>query len=80
VFARGRPHRHDLRAITSPALPSTISVDGVPRNDGGLWTEVPPGTYEVCFGAPGYVTPPCQNNQVVVASATTTVTGTYAPL
>ena len=31
-----------LRAITSPALPSTISVDGVARNDWGLWTEVQP--------------------------------------
>jgi len=39
-----------LRVITSPALPSTIYVDGIGRNDWGLWVYVPSGTYEVSFG------------------------------
>ena len=42
--------RGDLDVTTSPAVASQISVDGVPRNDWGLWAEVAPGTYAVCFG------------------------------
>jgi hypothetical protein len=66
-----------LRAITSPAVPSTVTVDGVPRNDWGLWTEIAPGTYEVCFGAvAGYNAPACRD-VVVAAGGTGTTTGTF---
>jgi hypothetical protein len=66
-----------LRAITSPALPSTITVDGVPRNDWGLWTEVPPGTYEVCFGAVEDFNVPTCRDVAVTAGNTATTTGTF---
>jgi hypothetical protein len=66
-----------LRVITSPAVASTISVDGVARNDWGLWAEVAPGTYNVCFGAvQGFNVPACRN-VVVAAGATGTTTGTF---
>ena len=38
----------DLRVVTSPPTDATISVDGVPRNQWGLWTSVDAGTHEVC--------------------------------
>ena len=66
-----------LRAITSPAVASTISVDGLPRNDWGLWAEVAPGTYNVCFGnVAGYAVPACRN-VTVTAGATASTTGTF---
>lgn len=66
-----------LRVITDPALPSTISVDGTPRDDWGMWMAVPPGTYTVSFGAvAGYVPPP-DATAVVQAYQLTTITGTF---
>jgi hypothetical protein len=68
-----------LRVITSPAVPGTIIVNGLPRNDWGMWTDLPAGSVQVCFGysaAGSRVTPACQN-AAVVAGSTTTVTGTY---
>jgi trypsin len=70
--------RGGLRVITDPAVPATISVDGVPRNDWGMWTDLPPGSYEVCFGdVPGYTTPACQT-AVLTGGALTTITGNYS--
>ena len=66
-----------VRAITSPAVPSTISVDGVPRNDWGLWTEVAVGTHSVCFGAVAKFDPPTCRDVTVTAGATATTTGTF---
>lgn len=68
-----------LRVMTNPAVPATIYVDGFPRNDWGMWTDLPPGTYNVCFGdVGGYATPPCQQ-AVLTAGQTTTITGNYTP-
>ena len=51
----------------------------MPRNDWGMWTALPPGTYEVCYGpVGGYTTPACENADVT-AGVTTEITGTYAP-
>jgi hypothetical protein len=66
-----------LRVITSPALPSTISVNGVPRDDWGMWTALAPGTYTVHFGAVAGYNPPADQSAVVLAGATTTITGTF---
>jgi hypothetical protein len=66
-----------LRVTTSPALAATIFVDGVPRDDWGMWQSMPPGTYTVSFGSvPGYVTPASQT-ATVTANTLTTKTGTY---
>jgi len=47
-----------LRVMTSPEVPSTIYVDGIARNDWGLWVCVPAGTYTVSFGAVSDYLPP----------------------
>ncbi|MGQ0797091.1 MAG: hypothetical protein ACT4OI_04395, partial [Methanobacteriota archaeon] len=48
-----------LRVTTSPAWPSTILVNGVPRDDWGLtWVKMAPGTYTVSFATVYGATPP----------------------
>jgi hypothetical protein len=71
--------RGALRVITSPAAAGTISVDAVSRDDWGMWTDIPTGSHQVCFGpAPPYAnTPPCQT-VTVTAGVETDVTGTYS--
>ncbi len=67
-----------LQVSTSPAVPATIFVDGVPRNDWGLWTAFPPGTHQVCYGkTDGYVAPQCQNVSVV-AGGNTALQGSFS--
>jgi len=69
--------RGNLRVVTSPPVPSTISVDGIPRNDWGMWTDLPVGSYQICFGAvAGFNTPSCQQANLV-AGQTTVITGTF---
>ncbi len=48
-----------LRVETSPAVATTISVDGIPRNDWGLdWVKMPPGEYTLSLSdVTGYLTP-----------------------
>ena len=71
--------RGSLRVITSPPVAGTISVDGIPRNAWGMWTDLPTGLHTVCFGpVPGFTPPACQT-PTLVAGATNTVTGTYTP-
>jgi hypothetical protein len=66
-----------LRVITSPAVPSAISVDGVARNEWGLWTDFPAGSHQVCYGLVKNFTPPTCQTAVITAGATTTITGTF---
>ena len=49
----------ELRVTTSPALPSQIMLDGVPRNSFGLnWVNLPAGSYTVSYShVPGYTEP-----------------------
>ena len=69
--------RGSLRVVTSPAVAGQVSVDGVPRNDWGMWTDLPAGSHSVCFGpVAGYTAPACQT-PTVAAGSLTTVTGTY---
>ena len=66
-----------LQVSTSPAVASPIRVDGVARDNWGVYTDLPTGSHEVCFGAvAGYTPPPCQTVQVT-AGSTTSVTGTF---
>lgn len=48
-----------LRVQTSPATQTTISVDGIPRNDWSLdWVKMPAGEYMLSFSdVAGYATP-----------------------
>ena len=66
-----------LQVQTSPPVPATISVDGVPMNEWGMWTDVVPGLREVCFGAvEGYTAPPCEQHNLV-PGANPVVVGVY---
>jgi len=66
-----------LRVVTEPPIRGTISVDGVPRDDWGLWTWFPPGQHEVCFGLVKNYAPPVCQTVSVTALEQTTVTGEY---
>lgn len=66
-----------LKVETNPPVPATIYVDGIARNDWGMWQSMEPGTYEVSFGSvPGFVAPTAQT-VAVLAGELTTVTGSY---
>ncbi len=66
-----------LRVTTDPALPSTISVNGIPRDDWGMWLSLPAGTYSVAFGdVPGFSTPAAKT-VTVVAGQLTSVVGSF---
>ena len=69
-------HRGWLRVVTDLPHDSVIYANGVPRNNWGMWVDLPLGTYEVCFGESDGFTPPCET--VAVADGVTTlVTGTW---
>ena len=55
-------------------------MNGLPREDWGMWTSFEPGSYQVCFGpVTGFSgTPSCQTQFVTVGNLTT-FNGTYAP-
>ena len=66
-----------LKVETAPASPATISIDGHVADDWGVYTDLPVGTHQVCFGVvPGRTAPACQN-VIIDAGVTTTITGTY---
>jgi len=67
-----------LRVESSPALPSTIYIDGVPRDCWGLsWLKLLPGCYEVSFSdVPRFITPEPMMVEVVEGGVAT-VTGSF---
>jgi len=68
----------NLRVITNPPVPGTISVDGVPADDWGLWVDMEPGQRTICFGdVADYAAPPCETITVTAGGPTHTVTGNY---
>jgi hypothetical protein len=72
--------RGTLRVTTSPAVASEITIDGKPADDWGVWTDLPTGSHQVCFGAvAGYSEPTCQT-ATITAGGTTTVTGAFAAI
>jgi hypothetical protein len=55
-----------------------ISVDGAEVSEFGMWIELAPGDYEVCFGTViGFEAPGCQT-ATLRAGKTTTVIGTFS--
>jgi len=71
--------RGSLQVTTSPAVPATIFVDGLPRDDWGMWTDLEAGSYQVCFGdVDGFTTPACEA-AVLTAGVLTSITGVYTP-
>ena len=69
-----------LQVGVSPAgLPSTVFVDGLVRDEYGLFAFIEPGTHQVCWGdVVLHQAPSCQS-VVVAAGATSSVTGTFTP-
>lgn len=67
-----------LRAVSSPAVPTTVLVNGVPASQWSTeWIPHAPGAYEVCFtDVPGYVTPACESI-TIADGVTTTVVGEF---
>lgn len=69
--------RGSLRVVTSPGVPSQITVDGNPADDWAMWTDLPTGPHRVCFGkVRGYDPPTCQD-VTLRAGAQTEVTGKF---
>jgi hypothetical protein len=69
--------RGSLHVVTSPAVAGTISVDGTPRDAWGMWTDLPTGPHQVCFGPVVGYTPPACVNTTLTAGMTNTVTAAY---
>jgi hypothetical protein len=68
-----------LRVTTSGAPAPTVFVDGIPRDDWGMWQSMPPGTYTVAYqDIPGYTTP-AADVVTVSAGALASADGTYTP-
>ena len=66
-----------LRVQTSPEMPGTVFVDGIRRDNWGMWTDLPVGSHEVCLGPlPGFGPQPCDIVELT-AGALTTVIHTY---
>jgi hypothetical protein len=70
--------RGSLHVTTKPSEANgAIRVDGIPRNNATLWTDLPAGNHEVCFGAVVGFTPPACTTVALVAGKLTTVEGAY---
>ena len=67
-----------LRVATSPAVPTTMLLDGTPISNWSVdWVRMTPGQRTLCFtDVPGYSTPPCRA-VTIVANTTTTSTATF---
>jgi len=70
--------RANLRVTTEAPHASTIFIDGLPRDEWGIWTDIPVGDYLVCFGEDAGFAPPCQTVSLV-AGPNPTVVGTWPP-
>jgi len=71
--------RGELHVFTSPPVAGTVSVDGIPRDDWGMFTDIPTGSHMVCFGAAtGFANTPACQTVTINAGAQTNVTGTYS--
>jgi YVTN family beta-propeller protein len=66
-----------LRVQTSPAVAAAVSVDGTPRDNFGLWTDLPVGSHQVCFGTVAGFDPPSCQSATLTAGNLTNVTATY---
>ncbi|NOX30452.1 MAG: DUF11 domain-containing protein [Actinobacteria bacterium] len=67
-----------LQVITDSPHPSTIFVDGFPRDDWGIWTDIAVGDHLVCFGEDAGFAPPCQS-VTLLPGGNSPVTGTWPP-
>ena len=66
-----------LNVSIEPSLPGTVLVNGFPRGEGGLSSQVAPGTYNISFGPVGGYDVPAGQTVTVTSGEPTEVTGTY---
>ena len=67
-----------LQVQESPAgVDGTVSVDGNPMDDYGVFTDLPVGSHQVCWSAVANEAPPPCQNVTLTAGTTTLVTGSY---
>jgi len=66
-----------LHVVTNPPVPATISIDGNPRDDWGVWLPLSPGLHTVHFGDVANFITPSDQQVNVVAGTSVTVTGNY---
>jgi hypothetical protein len=60
------------------AQPGTIYVDDIPRDDWGMFTDIPTGLHTVCWGPSSDVAnPPACQSANITAGVQTNITGTY---
>jgi hypothetical protein len=65
--------------FTSPASPGTVFINGIPSDDWGVFTDLAPASYQVCFGAVvGFVNTPACQSAVITGGSTTAISGTYS--
>lgn len=67
-----------LRVVSEPAVKATISVDGIPRDDYGVWMYVEPGVHTVSFGPVAGYDAPADQTVKVRAGSTSMVTGVFS--
>ncbi|MGB2581427.1 MAG: ABC transporter permease, partial [Thermoplasmata archaeon] len=68
-----------LNVSVEPSLPATILVDGFPRGEGTLSSYVPPGTYNISFGAVEGYDPPVNQTITVMSGESVEAVGAYGP-
>jgi hypothetical protein len=66
-----------LHVVTNPAVAATISIDGKPRNDWGVWLPLTPGLHTVHFGDVRDFATPEDQQVTVIAGQNVMVTGNY---
>ena len=66
-----------LRVTTNPPVPSSISVDHIPRNTWGLWMAVPPAEYRISFGPVQGFDPPAAQRVAVAPGESVHVVGSF---
>jgi hypothetical protein len=68
-----------LHVFTSPPVAGTVLLDGLPRDDWGLFTDVTTGSHGVCFGsASGFANTPTCQTVTVNAGLETDVSGSFS--
>ena len=68
-----------LNVSVEPSLLATILVDGFPRGEGVLSSQLPPGTYNISFGVVEGYDAPANQTVTVVSGETVVAVGTYSP-
>ena len=60
AYATGKRKNAIAKVWIKPGK-GTITINGLPANDWGVYTDLPVGQYQICYGfVPGRFIPPCE--------------------